>query len=112
MIDFVVRVKGKSLMIIKCSSLLASRERGVLSCARIFDTYQIPFAIITDGENAEVLDTLSGEIIGLGLEATPSRQALQSFDVMDLIRLPEKVIEKEKRIFLAFDTIKCPGCNY
>ncbi|MEW6161828.1 MAG: type I restriction enzyme HsdR N-terminal domain-containing protein [Nitrospirota bacterium] len=109
-VDLVVSVEEKIFMIIKCArGSLVSREREVLSCARILDVYQIPFAVITNGKDAEVLDTLSGEVIGCGLEAIPSRpQALEATKQIEFKKLPEEKKEKEKRIFLAFDAIKCP----
>jgi hypothetical protein len=110
-IDLVVSIEEKRFMIIKCArGSLVSREREVLSCARIFDTYQIPFAVITNGEDAEILDTISGEVIGCGLGAIPSKnQALEAPGRIEFKRLSEKRIEKEKRIFLAFDAFKCPS---
>ncbi|MBM4136373.1 MAG: type I restriction enzyme HsdR N-terminal domain-containing protein [Nitrospira sp.] len=110
-VDLIVSVEEKIFMIIKCArGSLVSREREVLSCARIFDTYQIPFAVITNGEDAEILDTISGAVISCGLGAIPSKnQALEALGRIEFKRLPEKRIEKEKRIFLAFDAFKCPS---
>jgi hypothetical protein len=114
-VDLIVSVQEKRFMIIKCArGSLVSREREVLSCARILDTYQIPFAVITNGEDAEVLDTISGEVIGNGLETIPSKaNALEAIKQIEFKKLLEKKIEKEKRIFLAFESIKCPAeCDY
>ena len=110
-VDLIVSVEEKIFMIIKCArGSLISREREVLSCARIFDTFIIPFAVVTNGEDAEVLDTTSGEVIDYGLGAIPSKnQALEALGRIEFKRLPEKRIEKEKRIFLAFDAFKCPS---
>ncbi len=110
-VDLIVNVEGKRFMIVKCvRGSLVSREREVLSCARILDSYQIPFAAVTNGEDAEVLDTLSGEVIGNGLESIPSKaKALEAIKQIKFEKLQEKRIEKEKRIFLAFDAIKCPS---
>jgi hypothetical protein len=110
-VDLIVSVEEKNFMIIKCArGSLVSREREILSCARILDTYQIPFAVITNGEDAEVLDTISGEVIGNGLEAIPSKtQALEAIKKIEFKKLQDERIEKEKRIFLAFDSIKCPS---
>lgn len=110
-VDLVVSIEEKIFIIIKCArGSLVSREREVLSCARILDIYQIPFAVVTNGEDAEVLYTISGEVIGYGLEAIPSKpQALEALGRIEFKRLPEERIEKEKRIFLAFDAFKCPS---
>lgn len=114
-VDLIVSVEEKIFMIIKCArGSLVSREREVLSCARILDTYIIPFAVVTNGEDAEVLDTISSEIIGCGLEAIYSKkQALEALRRIEFKRLPKEKVEKEKRIFLAFDAIKCPSkCDW
>jgi hypothetical protein len=107
-VDLVITIEGKRLTLIKCvRGSLESWQREVLSCARILDVYQIPFAVITNGEDAEVLDTLSGEAVGSGLGAIPSKkQALEALWKIEFRRLPEERIEKEKRIYLAFETIK------
>lgn len=114
-VDLVVNIEEKIFMVIKCSrGSLVSREREVLSCARILDVYQIPFAVITNGQDAEIIETISGEIIGCGLEAIYSKtQALEALRRIEFKKLPEERMEKEKRIFLAFDAIKCPmECDY
>lgn len=110
-VDLIVSVEEKRFMIIKCArGSLVSREREVISCARILDVYQIPFAVVTNGEDAEVLDTISGEVIGNGLGAIPSKaNALEAIKQIEFKNLSGKRIEKEKRIFLAFDVIKCPS---
>jgi hypothetical protein len=106
--DLVITVEDKRLMLIKCvRASLASWEREVLSSARILDVYVIPFVVITDGQDAEVLDTISGDVIGNGLEAIPSKdQILETLGRIEFKRLSKERIEKEKRIYLAFDTIK------
>ncbi|MDI6729807.1 MAG: hypothetical protein QMD44_12920 [Thermodesulfovibrionales bacterium] len=94
-------IEEKRLMVIKCvRDSLVSREREVLACARILDVYQIPLAVITNGEDAEVLDTISGEVIGYGLDAIPSKsQALEALRVTEFK--------------MAFESIECPSeCNY
>lgn len=115
-VDLVVSVGEKRFMIIKCArGSLVSREREVISSARLLDVYQIPFAVVTNGEDAEVLDTISGEVIsgeviGNGLETIPSKaNAIEAIKHIEFKKLLEEKIEKEKRIFLAFDTIKCPS---
>jgi len=53
-------------------------------------------------------------VIGLGLEAIPSRyQAIEAIRSIEFKGLPKERIEKEKRIYLAFEAIKCPSeCDY
>lgn len=110
-VDLIVKIEEKRFMVIKCArGSLVSREREVLACARILDKYQIPYAVVTNGEDAELLDVISGEVIGYGLETIPSKaKAIEAIKQIEFKTLAEKRIEKEKRIFLAFDAFKCPS---
>lgn len=107
--DFVLSINGKRLVSIICASdTVVSRERQALACARLLDRYQIPFAVITDGTDAEVLDTLTGDVIGEGMDAIPSREKLETLaGQIEFKELPAKRAEKEKRIVRAFDAMRC-----
>ncbi len=111
--DFIIKIKGRRVMLLKCSiGALVSRERQAIACARIIDSYQIPFAVVTDGNNAEVLDTLTCEVIGEGLEKIPSKAELEAkVGGIEFKKLAPDRAEKEKRILLAFDSIRC-SINY
>jgi len=106
-VDFVVSVDGRRLVSIKCApDSLVSRERHALGCARLLDSFQVPFAVITDGLDAIVLDTVSGDVIGESMNAIPSKKHLASaIAQIEFVKLDPKRIEKEKRIVSAFDAI-------
>jgi hypothetical protein len=77
-IDFVVRVAGKAGMIIRFGpGSIVSRERPALAVSRLVEAYQVPVAVATNGEDAEVLDGESGKVVGRGLEALPSKAELE-----------------------------------
>jgi hypothetical protein len=108
-VDFLVTVEGKKAMAVKCASgSLSSRERQAVAVARLLDSPPVPIAVVADPVNAEVLDVATGKVIGEGFGAIPVRDRI-------ITMLPEKEpkpltperIEKEKRILLAFDTIRC-----
>jgi hypothetical protein len=106
-VDLVVRVgKGDTaVMAFKCCAASpGSREREIVSAARLLEPYQIPFAVASDGLTAMVMDTLTGRKIGQGLEAIPSksdaRKHLTSIGLQPLA--PEKV-GREKLIFRTYD---------
>jgi hypothetical protein len=114
-LDIVVRLRDKRLIAIKCApGSVVSREMEVLSMARLLDSYQIPFSVATNGEEGELLDTVTGKVIGEGLEAIPSKaQALERLEAVDFKTLPEKKVEQAKRVLLASDVFKCPVvCEY
>ncbi len=113
--DIVIRLRGKRFIAIKCSpGSVVSREMEVLSMARLLDTYQIPFSVVTNGEESELLDTITGRVIGEGLQAIPSKaQALKKLETMEFQQLSERKAEQARRVLLASDVVKCPAvCEY
>ncbi len=77
-VDIVVTTGDRRLMAIKCAAgSLGSREKEILSAAKLLESYQIPLSIVSDGQTATVLDTLSGKTLGEGLLAIPSREDLK-----------------------------------
>jgi hypothetical protein len=107
-LDLVVSAGGgrHPAMVIKCcAGSLASREREVLSAARLLTEYQIPFAVVSDAKTAIVLDTISGKKLGSGMTAIPSKSVVR--DRMGAIPpepLSNQRREKEKLIFRTYDS--------
>jgi len=108
-IDLVVSIDGGStpLMAVKCAAAsLGSREREILAAARLFGEYQLPFAIVSDGKTAIVLDTVSGRKLGEGLDAILSKQAvLENLDTLKFLPFPPEKREREKLIFRSYDSM-------
>ncbi len=76
-IDFVVRLAGKAMMVVRFGpGSLVSRERPTLAVSRLIEAYQVPVAVVTNGEDAEILDGASGRVVGRGLGAVPPRATL------------------------------------
>ncbi|MEJ2684349.1 MAG: type I restriction enzyme HsdR N-terminal domain-containing protein [Candidatus Sulfobium sp.] len=108
MVDFVVRVEGRNFMVIKYGpGSIVTRERPSLASARLLGGYQVPFTVVTNGEDAEVLDTDSGEVIGTGLESIPDKKtALGQLDGVTFRQLSPERIEAEKRVLSAYDWLE------
>ena len=108
MVDFVVRVDGTAFMAIRYGpGSLVTRERPALASARILENYQVPFTVVTNGEDAEVLDTFSGSVIGTGLDALPDKDAaVGQLKNIKLHHLSEKQSEAEKRVLSAYDWLE------
>jgi len=112
--DIVVNIKQRTVMIIKYGpGSLVTRERPALAAARtIVPSYTVPIAVVTNGLDAEILDVQSGKPISTGLDKIPSRKTLLSkFDTLNFTALPEKQLEAEKRILMAYDGIE-HSCQY
>jgi ABC-type lipoprotein export system ATPase subunit len=108
-VDFLVTIEGKKAMVIKCASgSLSSRERQAVAAARLLATPPVPIAVVADPATAEVLDVMTGKVVGEGFGAIPVRdQILTVMSEKEPKPLSPERIEKEKRILLAFDAIRC-----
>jgi hypothetical protein len=108
-VDFLISVDGIIAMVIKCAAgSLNSRERHVVAAARVLGDYQIPVAVVMDPMNAVVLDGVTGKMTGEGFEAIPKKEQLRRMlSGISLVPLPPEKTEREKRVLLAFDAIRC-----
>ena len=106
-VDLVVQVDGRPLMAVKCAAgSLGSREREIVSAARLFAASPLPLAVVSDGRTATVLDTTTGKSMGKGLTAIPRREA-----AVELARTnplppvaPERIV-REKLVFRSYDSM-------
>ncbi|WDP92606.1 MAG: type I restriction enzyme HsdR N-terminal domain-containing protein [Desulfobacter sp.] len=77
-IDLIVSVDNRPVMAATCvAGSIGSYEREILAGARLVEKYLVPLAVSTDGRDAVVMDTVTGETRGTGLDAIPSRQAAE-----------------------------------
>lgn len=108
-VDYLVTLDGKKAMIVKCASgSLDSRQRQALAAARVISSPPVPVAVVTDPATAIVLTSAKGDVLGEGFEAIPSREALLGLlSAQPSAPLAPQRLEKEKRILLAFDALKC-----
>lgn len=110
-IDITVEMAGRRFMIIRYGpGSLVSRERSAIAAARVLHPhYQIPLAVVTNGRDAELIDSTTGKILGNGLESIPSRVAAEK--LLGSLRFPSRQknpeLEREKRILNAFDVERC-----
>ncbi len=108
-VDLTVRVNGSRYMIIKCAAgSLSSREREVIAAARLIEDYQVPVSVASDGESAMVWDTVSGDLIGKGLDAIPSQSAAAAaFDLGRSVSLEDSRRRRQMLIYRTYATRSC-----
>ncbi len=104
-IDFIIILSAKICMIIKYGpGSLVTRHRPVLATSRLVAPYQVPIAVVTNGEDADILDGLTNKVISSGLESIPSRaQLLERVADMRFDEIPARRAEMESRIIYAFE---------
>ncbi len=115
-IDFAVTVEEKTFMVIRYGpGSLVTRERPSVAAARLLEPYQIPVTVVTNGEDAEILDTISGKVIAHGFDAIPSKkEGIERMSAMEFYTISEKQSEREARILYAFDIVgscECKDCG-
>ncbi len=110
-IDLTVTIAGRTLFIVRYGpGSLVTRERPALAAARVLErAYQIPFAVVTNGLDAELLDTASGKVLDTGLDAIPDRRQAEELQAAAEFPPPpdDNRREKELRILNAFDVEVC-----
>ena len=110
-IDIGISLENRCFMILRYApGSLVTRERSAIAAARMLKgSYQIPLAVVTNGEDAALLDTYNGKILAQGLEAIPSRdKAEKLLDTLEFRPFSdEKRRERELRIMNAFDIEIC-----
>jgi hypothetical protein len=110
-LDFAIKVAGRTGMIIKFGpGSIVTRRRPTLAASRIMAPYQIPIAVVTNGEDAEILDGPTGTIISTGLETIPSKSMLQNrISGSQFTAIEKKRAEMESRIVYCFEVDgSCP----
>jgi hypothetical protein len=107
--DIILKMDGKIFCVIKCvMSSLESWERHSIAFCRVVESYQIPYAVVTDSESARILDVIGGRLISEGLDSMPSKtDAIKVIKEKSFSPYPIERAEREKRILHAFDAIKC-----
>lgn len=112
-IELAVSIKesGRTFLIIRYGpGSLVSRERSAIAAARVLNRdYQIPYAVVTNGRDAELLDTGSRAVLATGMEAIPKRSRALELLAECEFRTPAegKRREAELRILNAFDVEVC-----
>ena len=112
-VDMAVTVADRICMIIKYGpGSLVTRHRPALAASRLLAPYQIPVVVVTNGEDADILDGHTGEVIGNGLESIPARPELAARCALFLFpRIAEARAEIESRIVYAYEVDGACPCD-
>ncbi len=77
-VDFLVHHEDRSVMLVKYApGSLVTRRLSTLALSRVIRPYQIPFAVTTNGEDAEILAGDSGKVTATGLDHLPDLEAVK-----------------------------------
>ncbi len=110
-VDFCINIGGRTGMIIKYGpGSLVTRHRPTLAMARLVAPYQVPIAVVTNGREADILNSSTGKVVAEGLEGIPSKQELETMMLTAAFkRVPQNRSEREQRVVYAYEVDgSCP----
>lgn len=112
-IDFLIRIENQIGMIIKFGpGSLVTRHRSTLAASRLVAPYQVPIAVVTNGEDADILDGKTGNRISNGMDEIHSREALSKFMAsVKPMEISKKQHLAEARILYAFEVNDSCSCD-
>lgn len=110
-IDIVALLENLPIMILRCApGSLVSRERAAIAAARLYHPdYQLPLAVVYNGQDAELLNCYTGKSIATGVDAIPTYQQLKKEWLHKKLQEPQhkNAQEREKRVLNVFDLELC-----
>lgn len=110
-IDFIIRINDMELMMIKYGpGSIITRHRPALAASRLVAPHQIPWVVVTNGEQADILSGKTGKILSQGLNRIPTRDELITQSTQETLEMiDERRSTMESRILFAFDVDgSCP----
>jgi hypothetical protein len=89
---------------------IVTRHRSLLAASRILAPYQIPIAVATNGENADILEGSSGKVLSRGLNTIPTKKELKNIAAgFNFSRVPAERAAIESRILYCYEVDdRCP----
>ncbi|MBW2450002.1 MAG: hypothetical protein JRE92_06225 [Deltaproteobacteria bacterium] len=89
---------------------LVTRQRPALAVSRLVAPYQIPIVVVTNGEDADILEGKTGEVIVKGLQSIPSKgDVIEKLTATNLRRISVEQAEIESRIVYTYEVDgSCP----
>ena len=104
-IDYTIKLADKICIIVKYGpGSLVTRHRPALAASRLVAPYQVPVVVVTNGEDADILEGATGKVISIGLESIPKKAELID-KIVDIHFDPisPKQAEMESKIIYAFE---------
>lgn len=110
-IDLVLRLQGQIVLLVKYApGSLTTRHQVALAASRLLGPRQVPFGVVTNGEDAEVLDNADATVLARGLDGIFSLQALEvQLQSRAIVTVTPRHREMALRILYAYEVDgRCP----
>ncbi len=112
-IDFLVFIRDKIAMLIKYSpGSIVTRRQTCIALSRSMAPYQVPIAVMTNGETAEIIDGATGKVLDTGLEHLPTLPWLtEAAEVAGFVPIPDKTAALAHKIVHACEVDDACPCD-
>lgn len=112
-LDFKISIKDKVMMIVKYGpGSIITRETPAIAISRLIEPYQIPFVVVTNGEDALIIDGESGAIISYDLNSIPDRLCLEKkYSSYYFPQIGERAKEMAGRLAYAYEIDGACPCD-
>jgi len=110
-LDLIVRIDERIALLVKYApGSLTTRHQVALAASRLLAHYQVPFSVVTNGEEADIIDNYTGAVLDRGLDNIFSRKALETrCRSCKEIPVSSHVREMAARILYAYEVDgRCP----
>jgi hypothetical protein len=111
--DFLVSTGDKTGMMIRYApGSLVTRRLPNLALSRLVYPYQIPVVVTCNGEDAEVINGVTGKVTGQGFDAILDRQTLMALDIAaSFPKVSQALHDKASRIAFACEVDGACPCD-
>lgn len=111
--DLAVKIGSYNFLIVKIEPLnrpIVPLERRTISISRIIDDRPFHYALLTNSRDELLIDVRYGGSKEKGEFKIPTREEFLKTKNIDY-KISKEQIDKEKRIFATFDSLKCNSCD-
>jgi len=111
-VNFVVRIDWQPFAVIMYGpGSIVTRQRPTLAAARLIAPHIVPVSVITNGEDALIMDSVSGQVTGKELDSIPSREeAIRKLKDYQPVSISTERREKEQRILFTMEVLTEQEC--
>lgn len=112
-IDFLIRLDGRPAAVIVCApGWISNLARPAMAAARLVAETVIPWSVVTNGDQVEIVDCLTGQVVGSRLDDLPDRDQMAArLDQEESRTLSPSRREKEGRILAAYQALAGAACG-
>jgi hypothetical protein len=110
-LDLMICLDGQVALLIKYApGSLTTRHQVALAFSRLLAPYQVPFSVVTNGEDADILNNIAGSVVERGLSGILSRKDLQGHLMShDRVLVADRHREMAAKILYAYEVDgRCP----